>query len=87
MKIGVSDRKSVDPIRIGIAIARELEVLWPSSWKVEGIAGSLGNPKTLAAIAAGKSVSDIQATWSSDLTAFRAKREKYLLYAAGPCLP
>lgn len=87
VKITVTDRTRVDPVRLGIALARELKVGWPADFKVEGIAGSIGNAKTLDAIAAGKSVNDIQATWAADLAAFKAKREKYLLYAAGPCPP
>ena len=87
IKITITDSARVDPIRIGVAIARELQVLSPSTWKLDGIAGSVGNAKTLEAISAGKSIADIQATWTSDLAAFRAKREKYLLYAAGPCPP
>jgi len=85
IKVVVTDRTHVDPVRIGMAIARELQLLAPGTWKVDSIAQSVANPKTLDAIRAGKSVNDIQATWSADLAAFRAKREKYLLYAAGPC--
>jgi uncharacterized protein YbbC (DUF1343 family) len=85
VKITVTDRGHIDPIRIGIAIARELQLLAPNTWKLDAIANSVANPKTLDAIRSGKSVNDIQATWSNDLAAFRAKREKYLLYAAGPC--
>ncbi|MEO7113915.1 MAG: exo-beta-N-acetylmuramidase NamZ domain-containing protein [Polyangiaceae bacterium] len=85
VKITVTDRGHVDPIRIGVAIARELQLASPTTWKLDGIASSLANAKTLDAIRAGKNVNDIQATWSNDLAAFRAKREKYLLYAAGPC--
>jgi uncharacterized protein YbbC (DUF1343 family)/CubicO group peptidase (beta-lactamase class C family) len=85
VKITVTDRTHVDPVRIGIAIARELQLLSPTTLKLDAMAGSLANPKTLDAIRTGKSVNDIEATWTTDLAAFRAKREKYLLYAAGPC--
>jgi uncharacterized protein YbbC (DUF1343 family)/CubicO group peptidase (beta-lactamase class C family) len=85
VKITVTDRTHIDPIRIGVAMARELQLLAPTTWRLDAIAGSLANPKTLDAIRAGKSVNDIQATWTTDLAAFRSKREKYLLYASGPC--
>ncbi len=85
VKITLVDRTHFDPIRTGIAIARELQLLAPATWKLDAIASSLANPKTLEAIRTGKSVNDIQATWTTDLATFRAKREKYLLYAAGPC--
>ncbi|MEO8874686.1 MAG: DUF1343 domain-containing protein, partial [Polyangiaceae bacterium] len=85
IKITVTDRTHIDPIRVGIAIARELQLLAPATWKLDGLALSLANTKALEAIRTGKSVNDIQATWTSDLATFRSKREKYLLYAAGPC--
>ena len=85
IKVTVTDRGHLDPVRLGVALARELQLLAPATWKLDAIAESIANPKTLEAIRTGKSVNDIQATWSVDLAAFRAKREKYLLYAAGPC--
>ncbi|MEO8796552.1 MAG: exo-beta-N-acetylmuramidase NamZ domain-containing protein, partial [Polyangiaceae bacterium] len=85
VKLTVTDRTHIDPVRVGLAIARSLQVDWPGSWKLEGIAGSVANAKTMQALAAGKSDADVQATYAADLTAFRTKREKYLLYAAGPC--
>lgn len=85
IKLTVTDRTHIDPVKVGLAIARSLQVDWPESWKLEGMTGSVANERTMRALAAGRSDADIQATYAADLAAFRAKREKYLLYAAGPC--
>ena len=42
----------------------------------------LASRAALDAIAAGKTLPEVEATWEKELAAFRIKRDKYLLYPA-----
>lgn len=80
VRIRVTDRARFSPVRSGLAIARALYELHATEWESDKLDRLLQWKPALEALRDGKSVSEIEATWSEDLAAFRAKRSKFLLY-------
>ncbi len=80
IRIRVTDRARFAPVRAGMAIARALFELHAAQWESDKLDRLLQFKPALEAIKSGKSVGEIEATWSEDLAAFRTKRAKYLLY-------
>jgi uncharacterized protein YbbC (DUF1343 family) len=76
----VVERARVEPIRLGIAIARALARLHPSEWQSKGYRVLLGHEPTLAAILRGEPVETIAEGWRPSLQSFLEVRERYLLY-------
>jgi uncharacterized protein YbbC (DUF1343 family) len=75
----VTDRAAFDPIRTAIVIAQAIHEVAPA-WDVEHVDRMLQDPAATAAIAAGRDVDEILASWKEPLAAFMAKRERFLLY-------
>lgn len=80
VRIAVTDRHALDPLRLAVETARALHRLYPSSWQVGDLEKMVADRGIVAAIEAGESFAQIEAKWSEGLTRFKAKREKYLLY-------
>ena len=80
VRLRVTDRASFRPVRTGIAIAAALRKLCRVAWNGGRLRGMLGDPVVAAAVLARRPLSEIEALWEPGLAAFRAKREKYLLY-------
>lgn len=84
IQLYVTDRDRFDPIRTAIAIMVEAKRLygdrfqWRSDLWIDRLTGS---SYVRTAIDAGRGVDAIVAGWQEDLAAFRALRERYLLYA------
>jgi uncharacterized protein YbbC (DUF1343 family) len=85
--VTVSDRSQFEPVRTGLAIARELHRLYPRAWEFEKLDRLLVHPEAMRALDHGLPVASIVETYRSELAAFAAKREKYLLYGAAGCAP
>jgi uncharacterized protein YbbC (DUF1343 family) len=81
VRLTVTDRAGFEPIRTGVAIARALLELYPTSWKPDKLNGIIANRGVTNAILNGRPLSDIESMWKADLDAFRNRRKKYLLYA------
>jgi uncharacterized protein YbbC (DUF1343 family) len=81
VRLTVTDRAGFEPIRTGIAIARALQELYPTSWKPDKLNGIIANRGITNAILSGRPLSDIESMWKADLDSFRNRRKKYLLYA------
>jgi len=82
VRLVVTDRTHFEPVRTGLAIATDLRTLYPTAWHFDDVNKLLACKAPLDAIAQGKPLTDVEATWEKDLAAFRTKREKYLLYRA-----
>lgn len=82
VRVTVTDRARFEPVRTGVAMASELRALYPQKWHFDDVNRLLASRIALDAIAQGKSLPEIEATWEKELAAFRVKREKYLLYPA-----
>jgi uncharacterized protein YbbC (DUF1343 family) len=83
--VTVRDRSRFEPVRTGLAIARELRHLYPREWEFDKLGRLLVHPETMRAIDGALPLASIVETYRVELAAFVAKRDKYLLYAAGAC--
>jgi uncharacterized protein YbbC (DUF1343 family) len=79
-KVVLTDRDSLQSLRMGIEIASALEKLYPDKFEAIKTLDLLGNAGTARQLAAGADPETIVASWNKDLEAFRKVRAKYLLY-------
>jgi uncharacterized protein YbbC (DUF1343 family)/CubicO group peptidase (beta-lactamase class C family) len=84
--VAVRDRSEFEPVRTGLAIARELRRLYPREWEFRKLDRLLVHHDAMKAIDEGLPLAAIVETYSAELAAFAAKREKYLLYRPGECV-
>jgi uncharacterized protein YbbC (DUF1343 family) len=80
VRVAVTDRALYEPIRTALAIALALHELHPSEWEIDHLDRMLQSPRAMSALRAGKPVAEIEATWTTELAAFKTRREKFLLY-------
>jgi uncharacterized protein YbbC (DUF1343 family) len=80
VSIILTDRDSCNVVDIGIVLATKLHALYPQEFGLDKLNKLLVHKPTLEAIREGKSLSAIKALWTSDLSAFGTRREKFLLY-------
>jgi hypothetical protein len=67
-------------VRTGIALALSLRSLHRARWQTARFHEIIGQPAVTRAILALRPLSEIEGSYKADLEAFRAKRQKYLLY-------
>jgi uncharacterized protein YbbC (DUF1343 family)/CubicO group peptidase (beta-lactamase class C family) len=82
----ITERSRFPAVRTGLAIARALRRLYPRTWEFAKLDRLLVHPDTMRAIDRGAPLEAIVATYQGELTAFAAKREKYLLYRDRDCV-
>ena len=80
VRLTVTDRTALDSPELGIEILSALHHLYPVQFKLDKAAALVANTETMAALARGDDPRTIAASWTSDLAAFKARREKVLLY-------
>jgi uncharacterized protein YbbC (DUF1343 family) len=80
VKLAITDRATLDPIHAGLEMVVALTSLYPTTFHTKDLQRLLASRAATDVLIAGKSAADAEATWKKDLTTFRAKREKYLLY-------
>ncbi len=80
MRVRLLDRASFDPVRTGLALALALRKLHGREWDSTRLHRALGDPRVADAIVMQRPLSEVEALYTEDLAAFRAKRAKYLLY-------
>jgi uncharacterized protein YbbC (DUF1343 family) len=80
VRIAIMDRKTFEPVRTGLEIARQLHRLHPESWDAKAYDRLLGNHQVLEALLAGESVAAMESLCRDDLQKFLRVRAKYLLY-------
>jgi uncharacterized protein YbbC (DUF1343 family) len=83
--VSVHDRSRFEPVRTGLAIARELRRLYPREWEFAKLDRLLVHPEAMRTIDAGLPLASIVETYRVELGAFVTKREKYLLYGTAEC--
>jgi uncharacterized protein YbbC (DUF1343 family) len=81
VKLTITDRLHFEPVRTGVAIAMQLRALYPA-WDFDRLDRLVASPRVMDAIRAGRTLTEIEALWTTELQTFQAKREKYLLYPA-----
>lgn len=80
IRIRVTDRAHYEPVRTAISIAIALREIHPRTWEFEHVDRLLQSKAAMDAIRDGRSIADIEATWTSDLARWKTRREQFLLY-------
>jgi len=80
VQIVLTDRDKCRVLDIGLLIAQTLHRLYPKDFNIDKFINLLTDRPTLEAVREGKSISDIRALWSSDLSDFMKRRARVLLY-------
>lgn len=80
IRITITDRNALEPVRIGLAIACELRRAHRDAWDAKAYDRLLGHSAALKALVAGKDAAEIESTWQAELDQFRLRRARYLLY-------
>jgi uncharacterized protein YbbC (DUF1343 family)/CubicO group peptidase (beta-lactamase class C family) len=76
----VTNRESLDSVRLGLEVAAALQKLYPGKISFEGNAKLIGSDATIHSLAAGEDPRSIQQNLEAPLRDFLKIREKYLLY-------
>lgn len=80
IRITVADRNAVEPIRLGLTIARILVLDYPDLWDTSNYLRLLGNRASYADISGGKPMANILRPIIDDAARFRLRRQPFLLY-------
>jgi uncharacterized protein YbbC (DUF1343 family) len=80
VRLRVDSRATFEPVRTGIAIAIALRKLFREQWNASRLHRMIGDPAVAEAILKPRRLAEVEALFQDDLDAFRAKRQKYLLY-------
>lgn len=80
IRIKITDRGAIEPVRVGITIAHELRCSYRDRWDAKDYDRLLGNAAALEALLKGKSVAEIESTWQPGLQEFLQRRARFLLY-------
>jgi len=80
LELAVTDRRTFDPVRTGLEIARALRRLYPDDWKTDHYDRLLGSRRTFEGVLADEPFKQIEAAWQADLQAFLKRRARHLLY-------
>lgn len=76
----ITDHEEFDSIKLGWTVATALRDLYPNNWENKNYARLLGDTLVNEALRAGKSVEEIEAIYKNELTEFRVRRDRHLLY-------
>jgi uncharacterized protein YbbC (DUF1343 family) len=80
VSIVLTDREKLQAVDVGLAIGLAVQKLYPQDFALQKIQPLLQHTNTLEAFKAGKPISQIKAAWEKELTDFKRRRQKYLLY-------
>ncbi len=80
VNILITDRKDLEPLRLGFEIAAQLRRLFPQKWEAEGYSRLLGNQATLQALLDGRPALEIEAVARNGVADFLRRRATHLLY-------
>lgn len=79
-EIQVTDRTSFRPVSAALHVMDVLHRAYPSEFTFGRACGMIGLKSIEADLKAGRSPQEIERGWQAELTAFKATRERYLLY-------
>ena len=80
VRIVLTDRAKCAAVDVGLALALELERLYPTNFALEKVNMLLQDRATLEAIRAGQPRDEIKQAWAAGLEKFKPRREACLLY-------
>ncbi len=76
----VTDRTSLQPVRIGVEIAGALARLHGAEFRLENTERLFGSREGLAQVTSGTEPADVAASWAEGEAGWRQLRAKYLIY-------
>jgi uncharacterized protein YbbC (DUF1343 family) len=79
-RVVLTDRASLQSMRMGMEIASALVALYPQKFDVAKMIDLVGNAATIERLVKRDSPAEIVSSWSAGLAEFRALRARYLLY-------
>jgi uncharacterized protein YbbC (DUF1343 family) len=80
VNIIVTNRDRFEPVRTGLAVARQLRLLYSEAWKMDNYIRLLGNQNVYNELAGGAPLKQIIGAYQGTLEGFQLRREQYLLY-------
>lgn len=80
IRIELTDRNRLDPVRAGIEIIAALRHLYPDFFRLDATLAMIGSKHVLEAIRTGQDPENIVASWQGQLETFMHLRANYLLY-------
>ena len=80
VNIILTDREQCHVVDIAVTAAKILNRWYPDQFQVSKMSTLLGDELTLQAIEEDKSLSEIKSLWTTNVEAFKERRQKYLLY-------
>jgi uncharacterized protein YbbC (DUF1343 family) len=80
VRLVVTDREALRPVRVALAIARVLEALYPADFRPAAVQALLVHRPTLWSLLRGEPLWRIAQWADTDLLAFLQRRAVYLLY-------
>lgn len=80
VRILLTDRANLQPVRVGLEVAVQLRRLHPDDWEIDRYSRLLGNDAVLDALRRGDSAAQIEASYQDDLKRFLKRRKAFLLY-------
>jgi uncharacterized protein YbbC (DUF1343 family) len=80
VNIILTDREKCQVVDIAVTAAKILNRWYPDQFEVTNMSRLLGDESTLEGIEDDKPLSEIKAMWNTNVEAFKARRQKYLLY-------
>jgi uncharacterized protein YbbC (DUF1343 family) len=75
VRLSVTDRRALEPVRTGLAIAATLQRLYPGQFDVAKVGTLLNHRRLLEALRNGQPLH-----WQAETEAFRARRRPFLIY-------
>jgi uncharacterized protein YbbC (DUF1343 family)/CubicO group peptidase (beta-lactamase class C family) len=78
--IQITRRDRVDPIALGVGMAKVLRRLYPNQWETENLRSFVANSPAFEAIVSDRTLEETLDSWAPELEAYRAKRESILIY-------
>lgn len=82
IRLRITNRNNFQAVRTGIAVVHKIHALFKDSLKFRerGFDRLAGTPLIREGILSGKSVNEIESSWSEELRQFEAQRKKSILY-------
>lgn len=80
VNILVTDREVFRPVIAGLKIAETLRKLHPGDWDTKAFNRLLIDQQVFDAIVNGKTAEDCERQWDAELTQFRERRQRFLMY-------
>ena len=82
INIIITDRKAIEPVRVGLSLAATLRRLYPDAWETKSLNRLLSNQATLKLLLEGRTGKELEPAILEGVSDFLRRREGHLLYPA-----